>query len=206
MNEQEQTGEPEPDQTSHPEPEQTSPPEPKQAPQPEPEQSSHSEPEVPQTEPEQAPQPEPEASTAAATTPEAPTHPAGARRLERSRDDRVLAGVCGGLGEYFGVDAVLIRIAALVLLFAGGAGALLYLIGWIAMPEAPEARVGAAAGSVPAHPPERTSGAVALGLLFVALGAFFLVDEIWSDFLAWKYIWPVVLIAVGAAVLLRAQR
>jgi ethanolamine transporter EutH len=59
---------------------------------------------------------------------------------------------------------------------------------------------------VPTHPPERTSGAVALGLLFVALGAFFLVDEIWSDFLAWKYIWPIVLIAVGAAVLLRARQ
>jgi phage shock protein PspC (stress-responsive transcriptional regulator) len=169
------------EQTGEPEPEQTSPPEPARS-------------------------AEPDASDPAATAHEAPPPPAGARRLERSRDDRVLAGVCGGLGEYFGVDAVLIRIAALVLLFAGGAGALLYLIGWIAMPEAPETRVGAATGEVPAHPPERTSGAVALGLLFVALGAFFLVDEIWSDFLAWKYIWPIVLIAVGAAVLLRARQ
>jgi phage shock protein PspC (stress-responsive transcriptional regulator) len=169
------------EQTGEPEPEQASPPEPARS-------------------------AEPDASDPAATAHEAPPPPAGARRLERSRDDRVLAGVCGGLGEYFGVDAVLIRIAALVLLFAGGAGALLYLIGWIAMPEAPETRVGAATGEVPTHPPERTSGAVALGLLFVALGAFFLVDEIWSDFLAWKYIWPIVLIAVGAAVLLRARQ
>jgi len=198
------------EQTGGPEPEPASPPEPEPAPQPEPEpeQVSHSEPEASQTEPESATQPGPEASTdpAATTHDEAPPPPAGARRLERSRDDRILAGVCGGLGEYLGVDAVLIRIAALVLLFAGGAGALLYLIGWIAMPEAAETRVGAAAGSAPAPPPERTSGAVALGLLFVALGAFFLVDEIWSDFLAWKYIWPIVLIAVGAAVLLRARR
>ena len=36
--------------------------------------------------------------------------------------------------------------------------------------------------------------------------AFFLVDEIWSDFLDWQYIWPIALIAVGAAVLLRARR
>jgi len=157
--------------------------------------------------PDQTPPPEPEAPSEPAPTSEAPPGPARARRLERSRDDRVLAGVCGGLGEYFGVDAVLIRIAALVLLFAGGAGALLYLIGWIAMPEAPEAGVGTAAGSGPPAPaPERTSGAVALGLLFVALGAFFLVDEIWSDFLDWQYIWPIALIAVGAAVLLRARR
>jgi phage shock protein PspC (stress-responsive transcriptional regulator) len=133
-----------------------------------------------------------------------PPAPPPERRLVRSRDDRVIAGVCGGVGEYFGVDAVLIRIAALVLLFAGGAGALLYLVGWIAMPEAP-LEPGAAEGA-PAHAPgERRSGAVAVGALFVLLGAFFLVDEIWDDFLAWRYVWPIVLILVGAAVLLRAR-
>ena len=38
------------------------------------------------------------------------------------------------------------------------------------------------------------------------LGAFFLVDEVWPDFLSWKYVWPIALIAVGAAILLRARR
>ncbi len=153
--------------------------------------------------------PDPEETPAEpAATLQAPTTPAAAdRRLVRSRDDRVLAGVCGGLGEYFGVDAVLIRIAALVLLFAGGAGALLYVIGWIAMPEDPESDRPGPMHAPGARPtPERTGGAVAIGVLFIALGAFFLVDEIWSDFLAWKYVWPIVLIAVGAAVLLRARR
>ena len=51
-----------------------------------------------------------------------------------------------------------------------------------------------------------TSGAVVLGLVFVVLGVFFLVDEIWSDFLAWKYVWPIALVAVGAAVLVRARQ
>ena len=157
-----------------------------------------------------APPPESEEAPAEpALTTEAPTAAAAAdRRLVRSRDDRVIAGVCGGLGEYLGMDAVLIRIAALVLLFAGGAGALLYVVGWLAMPEAPEAvPTGAAPGTTQAQAPlERTSGAVVLGGLFILLGAFFLVDEIWSDFLAWKYVWPIVLILVGAAVLLRARR
>jgi phage shock protein PspC (stress-responsive transcriptional regulator) len=165
-------------------------------------------------EPEPEPEPEP-----ASEPPEPPEPPAaepvteplevavpGPRRLERSRDDRVIAGVCGGLGEYLGVDAVLIRIAALVLVFAGGAGVLLYAIGWIAMPEAPERGTPEAAKAASALPRERTGGAVALGLAFVVLGAFFLVDEIWSDFLAWKYIWPIALIAVGAVVLVRARR
>lgn len=159
----------------------------------------------PEPEPEPATEPEPEPEPTVAIRP--PT--AGPRRLERSREDRVIAGVCGGLGEYLGVDAVLIRIAALVLVFAGGAGLLLYGIGWIAMPEAAESDEGdeAAAGGVPAAVTiGGTSGAVVLGLVFVVLGVFFLVDEIWSDFLAWKYVWPIALIAVGAAVLVRARQ
>jgi phage shock protein PspC (stress-responsive transcriptional regulator) len=156
------------------------------------------------------PPPEPEPGpTTQTTVASGPPPAARPRRLERSRDDRVIAGVCGGLGEYLGVDAVLIRIAALVLVFAGGAGLLLYGIGWIAMPEAEEGEevAGAATeGTAPAVTIGSTSGAVVLGLVFVVLGLFFLVDEIWSDFLAWKYVWPIALIAVGAAVLVRARR
>ncbi len=137
-----------------------------------------------------------------------PTASPPPRRLERSSEDRVIAGVCGGLGEYFGVDAVLIRIVAVVLVFAGGAGLLLYAIGWIAMPEA--AGVSSDQETVGSHTAaghaESASRPVVLGLVFVALGAFFLIDEIWGDALSWKYIWPVALIAIGVAVLLRARQ
>src|SRR5512133_1518318 len=57
------------------------------------------------------------------------------RRLLRSRRDRVFAGVCGGLAEYFGVDVVLLRIVAVALALSGGAGLLLYVIAWIVIPE-----------------------------------------------------------------------
>jgi phage shock protein C len=145
---------------------------------------------------ESAPPPEPEPEPEPAQTPE--------RRLWRSNDDRIIAGVCGGLGEYLGVDPVLVRIAAVILVFAGGAGILLYAIGWIAIPEEPELVAGQPAART--EPPERTSGAVLLGFVFVVLGAFFLVDELWPDFLSWQYVWPVALIAVGLAILLRAKR
>src|ERR687888_200693 len=49
------------------------------------------------------------------------------RRLKRSRDDRLIAGVCGGLGRYFGIDPVIFRVAAVALILVGGAGVLLYL-------------------------------------------------------------------------------
>jgi phage shock protein C len=60
------------------------------------------------------------------------------KRLYRSRTNRKIAGVCGGLGEYFGVDPVIFRIVLLALLLGAGSGVLLYVIFWIAVPEAPE--------------------------------------------------------------------
>lgn len=57
-------------------------------------------------------------------------------RLTRS-DDRVLAGVCGGIADYFDLDPVLIRVAyvLLSLVSAGFPGILLYIILWVVMPE-----------------------------------------------------------------------
>jgi len=54
--------------------------------------------------------------------------------LRRTRDDRVIGGVCGGLGRYLGVDPVLMRIAFVILAFAGGGGILVYLIAWVLIP------------------------------------------------------------------------
>ena len=61
------------------------------------------------------------------TTAQLPPPPDRPRRLTRSRDDRVLAGVAGGLGNYFGVDAVIVRIAFAVSVFFGGLGAVAYI-------------------------------------------------------------------------------
>src|SRR5689334_2470830 len=58
-----------------------------------------------------------------------------APRLERSVDDRVLAGVCGGIAEHFAIDATIVRVAAVVLTIFGGAGVLLYIVGWVMLPE-----------------------------------------------------------------------
>jgi phage shock protein C len=58
--------------------------------------------------------------------------------LYRSRKDRKLAGVCGGLGEYFEVDPIIIRLLWVFLILAGGGGVLAYLIAWLVVPEAPE--------------------------------------------------------------------
>jgi len=56
------------------------------------------------------------------------------KKLCLSRVNRKFGGVCGGIAEYFGVDTTLIRIIALVLIFAVGSGLMLYLIAWLIMP------------------------------------------------------------------------
>ena len=60
----------------------------------------------------------------------------GPRRLYRSRDERVIGGVCGGLAEYFGIDPLIVRIITVALVFAGGAGFLAYLAAWLLVPDA----------------------------------------------------------------------
>ena len=60
------------------------------------------------------------------------------KKLHRSRKDRMIAGICGGLGEMFSIDPTLIRlIAALIGLFTVGTAIIVYILGWIIIPEAP---------------------------------------------------------------------
>src|SRR5215218_7406215 len=55
-------------------------------------------------------------------------------RLYRSRSQKMIAGVCGGLGEYFDVDPILIRLLFVVTAFISGVGILAYLVLWIVVP------------------------------------------------------------------------
>jgi phage shock protein C len=64
------------------------------------------------------------------------TQPEPTKRLVRSESNRMLAGVCGGLGEFFGIDATIIRIVFVVLAFMSGAGIIAYLVMWLIVPTA----------------------------------------------------------------------
>jgi phage shock protein PspC (stress-responsive transcriptional regulator) len=148
--------------------------------------------------PEPPPEPEPEP-----VPPPAP-EPAEAPRpvLRRSRDDRVIAGVCGGLGRHFGIDPVVLRLVFVVLLLAGGSGILLYVVGWIAIPEErPGDELGAAREGE-----RRGGGAEVIGITLVVLGAFFLLREAFPDAFDSDYVWPVLLIVIGLVVLARGVR
>ena len=61
--------------------------------------------------------------------------PGSGKTLLRSRSNQVLTGVCGGLAEYFGIDATLVRVLVVVIsIFTAGAGALAYLAMWVVIP------------------------------------------------------------------------
>ena len=96
---------------------------------------------------------------------DAPTEPLPQqpRRLLRSRSNRVIAGVCGGLGQYFNVDPIIFRIATVVLTLIGGAGVLFYLAALVLVPSEP------VEGAAPQPPGEGRNRALVIALVVVAL-------------------------------------
>jgi phage shock protein C len=120
------------------------------------------------------------------------------RLLRRSRRDRVIAGVCGGLGRYLGIDPVLLRIAFVVLTVTGGAGILLYLLAFVVIPEQQEDE------DLGPAPEARGDLWMYVGVGLIALGSVMLVDQLlpWFD----RVMAPLVLVAVGIGILYRGMR
>jgi phage shock protein C len=61
-----------------------------------------------------------------------------AKKLYRSRKDRIIAGICGGLSQRFAIDSTWVRLLFILFFFAGGSALLIYLIMWLIVPLAPE--------------------------------------------------------------------
>jgi phage shock protein PspC (stress-responsive transcriptional regulator) len=129
----------------------------------------------------------------------------GPRRLLRSRDDRMIAGVAGGLGRYFNVDPVIFRLAFAVSVFFGGLGILAYLAFALFVPSATEG------GEEPRAPVQRSgwlgivAGTALIIIAISSLGSFvFWGDGWWGDD-GWAFGWILcaLLIGVGIYVLLR---
>lgn len=56
------------------------------------------------------------------------------KKLYRSYDNRMIAGICGGIGEYFDIDPTIVRLIAVIFVFVWGFGIVLYLLAWIIIP------------------------------------------------------------------------
>jgi phage shock protein C len=118
-------------------------------------------------------------------------------RLYRSATDKVIGGVCGGLAHYFNIDPALVRLAFVVFALTGGAGVLLYIVLWIAVPVG-EGTPATALGD---------RGHEMLATVLIAVGALWLLANFGAfSFIDWRFAWPLVLIAAGGALLLRRVR
>jgi len=119
-------------------------------------------------------------------------------RVHRSSTERVIAGVCGGLAEYFEVDPSLVRVAFVVATLWSGLGLLLYVILAIVLPVDPDAAL------VTVPRPERSRNLAAVVLIL--LGALLLAGNVgWAPWLTWQFFWPTVLVVVGGALMLRSK-
>ncbi len=155
----------------------------------------------------------------------------GRGRLVRSKSNRIISGVCGGLAQHFDVDATWVRIGFLILGLASGVGVVLYLLLSVLIPsEGREAeppaqtvehgarelaekaqRVGSrvAAGVQQVGSGARQHGAFVLGCILMALGAWALLHNLdidWPWFLRARVWWPVVLILAGGLLFWRHLR
>jgi phage shock protein C len=134
------------------------------------------------------------------------------RQLYRSRTNRMLAGVCGGLGELTGIDANLMRLAWIFLFFFGGAGLWIYLIMAIVIPEQPEGDAAPPISYADHWQSVSRNGALAIGIVVIVVGLALLLSTLgwlpvslgylWRLF--WRLFWPLVLIGLGLMVLLGA--
>jgi phage shock protein PspC (stress-responsive transcriptional regulator) len=128
-------------------------------------------------------QPAPERPTTEQPAPERPTaEQPSPRRLYRSRSDRVLGGVCGGIANYFRIDPVIVRVAAVALIFLGGTGVFAYIAALLLMPNEPE-------GGGPVEGPNRGLAVAGAILLVVAIGvAFPFLNGGWWGGFAWSLV------------------
>ena len=114
----------------------------------------------------------------------------------RSRSDRVIAGVCGGVGARLGIDATIVRIAFVALALAW-VGVPLYLVGWILLPQAAAATD--ATEPAGAALPARTAARRAAGMALIVVGTVLLVRHL-GVALPDAVIWPALCVAFGLGI------
>ncbi|NIA03071.1 MAG: PspC domain-containing protein [Nitrospirae bacterium] len=144
-------------------------------------------------------------------------------RLVKSKTDKVIWGVCGGIAKYFKVDPVIVRLAFVVLVIINGVGILLYIILAIIMPEADQVdrpqkdiiekniegmteQVKGAIDKMGSEAPaqKKSENSTWLGVILILLGAYFLLNSF--HLLTWvrsDVLWALLLILIGIALLVK---
>jgi len=146
-------------------------------------------------------------------------------KLYRSRTNAVLGGVCAGLGEYLGIDPILVRLFFVLLTLGNGIGVLIYLVLWVVIPphgqpegasmgenvQAGADEIGERARTMAGELREavtrpKPQAAAIIGAALILLGVVFLLDNLnlqWLNWLDFDTLWPVLLIIGGGLLIWR---
>jgi phage shock protein PspC (stress-responsive transcriptional regulator) len=140
------------------------------------------------------------------------------KRLYRSRKNRILAGVAGGIAEYFAVDPVIVRLIFVILAFGQGSGILAYIIGWIVIPEEPSHETDDKKEEK-SEPPKTNKAQSALapsqniqnredrpkymiGTMLIIIGGILLAQNL-IGLHFWRLFAPLVLVGIGLVIIVR---
>jgi phage shock protein PspC (stress-responsive transcriptional regulator) len=145
------------------------------------------------------------------------------KKIYRSSDDLIIAGVANGLARYFEIDTTLVRLIFILLTICGGSGVLIYLVLWLIIPKEGEkemkvnrekkakefaadlkekAQTVASEIKDEVKSSKRHRGSF-FGLILVILGAAILVQELVPVQIQWDYVWPGILIFLGLYLMAR---
>ncbi|MEW6411761.1 MAG: PspC domain-containing protein [Candidatus Zixiibacteriota bacterium] len=132
------------------------------------------------------------------------------KRLYRSSTNKIIAGLCGGLGQYMDIDPVILRLISVILIFAtGGVAILVYFIAWLIVPKAEEESMLHQATSD--QPVSNQSNSISSwkgfwpGIILISIGLLLVMRETWYWF-HWDELWPIILIGAGLYLILRRNR
>lgn len=142
------------------------------------------------------------------------------KKLYRSKKDRIVFGVCGGLAEYFQVDVLIIRLIFLALVFGAGSGILIYLIFAILVPSESEiifdekkaekkaeeffSEIGVKTKKL-SYELKVGDWRFLFGFFLVIVGLSSLLSNIWPFSLLWHNFWPLFLIFVGILIIFKRK-
>lgn len=145
------------------------------------------------------------------------------KNLNRSQSNSVIAGVCGGLGDYLNVDPILFRVLFVLGFLIGGSGVLVYIILWIALPlekqpinmnnnfndktmnDEQNNTEQKTKPEMNTQKPQKNDGNLWGGLILITLGGIFLIDR-FVPRIDFGDLWPIILIVVGVILISKAYQ
>lgn len=144
------------------------------------------------------------------------------KKLYRNEDEAILAGVCSGLADYFEIDTTLMRVIFVLLTIGGGSGLLIYIILWIITPVKKEVEIIDRENNTKEFVEDvrkktknmakeikkeirvsKNRRGSFWGIVLMAVGILILLEKLIPMAIRWDYVWPVLLVVLGAYLIFR---